>query len=70
MSNEELAAAFLALLTDLHARIDALEDGPLKTHLRRRVFIAHAALEDLHSAATDGGIVQPFSGGDPKPPTP
>lgn len=69
-SNDELAEAFGELMIDLHARIDALADGQMKTRAQRLANVAHGSLEALREHLADGGQVQPFSGGDPKPPTP
>lgn len=66
MTNDELAVQFGALLTELHSRIDALPNGPAKTRAQRLATVAHGALEALRDHLSDGGFVQPLSGGDPK----
>lgn len=66
MSNDQLAQAFRTLLDDLHARIAALADGPVKARAIRLAAVAHGALEALRDHLADGGQVQPDSGGDPK----
>ena len=70
LGNDDLAEAFRPLIANLHENIEAIDDGPLKTRLRRRAFIAHAAMEDLHSDAASGGLVQPLAGSDKPPPVP
>lgn len=70
MTNDELAAAFVPLMTEVHARIDALPDGPLKTKAQHKVALAHEALERLHTHFVDGGDVQPFDGTNKPPPAP
>jgi len=67
MDNDALATQFRALMDDLHARIAALEEGAVKARALRLANVAHGALEALRDHAADNGLVQPFSGGDPKP---
>lgn len=66
MTNDELADAFRDLFDQLHGKIDALPDGGLKHRADALAGVAHRALEKLKAHAVDEGVVQPFSGGDPK----
>lgn len=70
MTDDELADALAANMAELHDKIEALADGPVKRRATRLARIAHAALDDLKELAGDEGVIQPFSGGDPKPPPP
>lgn len=70
MTNDDVVSEFTALVTEMHARIDALGDGPVKTRAQRLAAVAHGALEALQDHLAQSGFVQPFSGGDPKPPPP
>lgn len=71
MTNDELAAAFGVLMVDLHARIDALPDSPVKTKAQHKAALAHEALERLRDHFAENGQVHADSGGDPKtPPAP
>ena len=68
MDDDELANAFAANLAQLHAKIAALGAGSLKRRLDRLAKVAHGALEQLQEEAMNAGMIQPYSGGDPKPP--
>lgn len=70
MSNDDLANEFLALMTELHARIEALPEGTVKARAQRLANVAHGSLEALRDHLADNGQVQPYSGGDPKGPPP
>lgn len=70
MTNDELANAFAANLTELHVKIAELPEGSRKRRFNRLARVAHGALEQLQEEAIDSDMIQPFSGGDPKPPGP
>lgn len=65
MTDDQLADYFKAGFDQLHARIDAQPDGPRKRRAQRLVRIMHGAANELKDLAVDGGMIQPFSGGDP-----
>lgn len=67
MTNDELADAMKALLDEAHDKVEALPDGPLKARARRRLAVLHGAADALKDLLVREGLVQPFSGGDPKP---
>lgn len=68
MTNDDVANEVGALLTEIEARIDALPDGVVKTRTQRLAAVAHGALGNLRDHLADNDLVEPFSGGDPKPP--
>lgn len=70
MTPDEIAESFREPLKNLHEAIDALPDGQLKTKAQHKLALAHEALERLRNHFAEAGVVRPFSGGDPKPPTP
>lgn len=67
LSNDELADTIKAIFDELHARHDALPAGSLKTRGGRLLRVAHGAFESLKDQCVDEEMIQPFSGGDPKP---
>lgn len=67
LGNNDLADAFRELLDNLHENIEAMDDGQPKVRAQRLAKVAHGALEALRDHAADHGLVEPFSGGDPKP---
>lgn len=69
MDNDALADLFRDGILELHAKIAELPDGSFKRRMSRLANIAHGALETIQEGALDQGMIQPFSGGDPKPPT-
>lgn len=69
MTNDDVAGEIGALITEVEARIDALPDGVVKTRAQRLAAVAHGALESLRDHLADNLLVQPDSGGDPKPPS-
>lgn len=68
MTNQELVDAFAANISELHAKIEALPEGATKRRAGRLASILHRAAEELAELASDDGMIQPFSGGDPKGP--
>jgi len=68
MTNDELADAFHANITELHEKIAALPDGSRKRRFNRLANVAHGALEQLQEEALNADMIQPFSGGGDKPP--
>lgn len=70
MTDQELAQAFDANLTELHRKVDALPPGLVKRRSTRLASIMHRAAEELRDLALEDGMIQPFSGGTPKPPGP
>ena len=68
MTHDELADYFKVGFDELHAKVDAMEDGPFKRKLERRVDAFHAAADWVRNQCADEGLIQPFSGGDPKTP--
>lgn len=55
------------LSVDPGALVDDLPDGPAKARYNRRAMLVHALLDGLKGDAVDDGLVQPMSGGGPKP---
>lgn len=70
MTNDDVVSEFTALVTEMHARIDALGDGPVKTRAQRLATVAHGALEALQDHLAQGGFVQPLDGTNKPPPQP
>lgn len=66
MTHDELADAFKVLLDEMHDQIEAQPD-PLRGRARRWARVLHGAADALKELAVDHGLVQPLSGGDPKP---
>lgn len=67
MDNDQLAATFKACFDAAHAATDALADGSAKTEMQRRLNLAHGHMNHLLDLSVGAGIIQPLSGGDPKP---
>ncbi|MBS0371758.1 MAG: hypothetical protein JSS57_21460 [Proteobacteria bacterium] len=67
MTRDELADYFKTGIDALHAHVDELPDGPAKARYNRRAMLVHALLDGLKGDAVDDGLVQPMSGGGPKP---
>lgn len=65
MDPDELADAFRNLFDQAHAH-----EGLLDNRGRRLLRLMHAAAEAFKDHCVEGGIIQPQSGGDPKPPGP
>lgn len=70
MTPDEIAESFREPLANLHDAIEALPDGQMKTKAQHKLALAHEALTRLRDHFAESGVVQPFSGGDPKPPPP
>lgn len=60
MTNEELKARFLEDFAELHAKVDALPDGPQKTRAQRLLDMFHKAGEIFLDHCVDLGEVQPL----------
>ncbi len=69
MTNDELATAFQDLFTDAHAKVDALDDGQIKTTANRLLSMFHHAGEVFAAHAVDNDLIQPLDGTN-KPPNP
>jgi hypothetical protein len=67
LSNDELADLTRDLFDELHSRQAEMPDGPVKMGAGRRLGIAHRAMEVLAEHLKTGGVIQPYSGGEPKP---
>lgn len=67
MTRDELADYFKAGIEALHDHVDALPPGPAKTRYTRRAAVLHALLDNIKGDAVDDGLIQPMSGGGPKP---
>ena len=67
LSDDDFATAVKAVVDELHRRVDARPDDVVKDALQYRLAIAHKALDVLRARAASGGVIQPYSGGDPKP---
>ena len=67
MTRDELADYFKVGVDALHAHVDALPPGPAKTRHARRAAVLHALLDNIKGDAVDDGLIQPMSGGGPKP---
>ncbi len=69
MSNDDLVAQFVVLLAEVHARIEALDDGPVKARAKRLAAVGHGALEALQDHLAQNGVVTPYDGTNlpPKP---
>ena len=70
LSDDELADAARALFDELHRRHDGLPASAFKNGVGRRLGIAHRAMDVLKEHLSGGGIIQPYSGGEPKPEEP
>lgn len=68
LSNDELADVVKDVFDELHARHDALSPSGFKTRSGRLLRVAHGAFESIKDHCVDEEMIQPFSGGDPKPP--
>lgn len=66
MTDDELADALAPLIKEAHDRIEAHEGLTLRT--KRKARLLHNLAEELRDDLRGGGIIQPFSGGDPKEP--
>lgn len=67
LTNDELADAAKAMLTEMHARQAALPAGSFKTRAGRLLRVSHGALDALKEHCVDEEVISPFSGGEPKP---
>lgn len=67
LTDDQLADAQKALLDETESRVAARPDGPGKNRLERPLHVAHVALDMFKKELVDQEIIQPYSGGDPKP---
>lgn len=67
-TDDQLADIQKDLLDEAHARVEALEGGPVKNRADRALQLAHKALDLVKRELVDGEIIQPDSGGIPKEP--
>lgn len=67
MTRDELADAFAINIRELHAQVDALPDDATRRRARLQVHILHRAADELRTLAVTTGLIQPLSGGEPKP---
>lgn len=67
LSDDALADHVRAVFDELHRRHDIMEPGAIKRGAGVRLLVAHRAMEILREHLAGGGVIQPFSGGDPKP---
>lgn len=63
---DQLADDFKAIMDEAHALANALEAGPLRRQVRRKLDTIHNVADELKEILTDGDVIQPFSGGEPK----
>lgn len=70
MTDQELADRFGIDIAELHAKVEALPDGQTKRRAKRLASILHRAAEEIADIGSGNGMIQPFSGGDPKPDDP
>lgn len=70
MTNDELVAYFTAGFTELHAKVDALPVGPVRTRAQRLLSVFHHAGNVLAEHCADEGEIQPFDGTNKPPPGP
>lgn len=70
MSNDDLVAEFEALFVEAHARVDALDDGQVKTTAGRLLDMFHHAGNVFASHCSDNGLIGPFDGTNKPPPNP
>lgn len=68
LTDDELADAWNDLLTETHARAEALPSGTFKFLFKDRLAKLHIHANRLKAMASDEGTIQPMSGGDPKVP--
>lgn len=66
MTAAELLDRFNIDIKELHAKVEALPDDATKRRAGRLASILHRAAEELAELAANAGMVQPFSGGEPK----
>lgn len=70
MTNDELAAAFVALFEEAHAKVNALPDGPGKTRAQRLLDMFHHAGNVFAQHCVDEGEIKPLEGTNKPPPGP
>lgn len=68
MTRDELADYFKVGFDELEAEVAALGEGSVKRRAVRLASIMHRAAEELKELAVDEELIQPFSGGEEKPP--
>ena len=67
MTDDELADHFKVGIDELHAKIEMLPDGLERNWWRREAKLLHLILDRMKERASDDGMIQPMSGGEPKP---
>ena len=67
LTNDDLADHIKSVFDELHARADALPAGTYKWMAKDRLDKAHAQFNRLKRMTSDEGLIQPLSGGGPKP---
>lgn len=66
-SHDQLADVMGEAIREAHRRVDTHHNPQLRKEINKHLKAAHAHLEKARNAAAGGGVIQPFSGGDPKP---
>lgn len=66
-TDDQLADVTKAIVDEIESRIAALPTGALKTAATLHMGKAHKQLNKVKKLTVDDGMIQPFSGGEPKP---
>lgn len=69
MDPNELVASFRGNVAQMHALVDALEEGPVRARLQRHAALVHGTLEAMAVYAGDTGVIA-FDGTSKPPPGP
>jgi len=67
LTNDQLADQWKALLDETHARAEALPASTFKFLFKERLSKLHVHADRLKGMTSDEGVIQPLSGGTPKP---
>lgn len=66
-TDDELADAFKVNLDELHAKVAMLPSGAERRWWNRKANQLHDILDEMKERAVGDGMIQPMSGGEPKP---
>jgi len=67
LTEDQLADLAGDVIREADRRADDLPKGERRRKIRRALLNAHKALDTAREVISGEGIIQPFSGGDPKP---
>jgi hypothetical protein len=68
LTDDELASHIGAGIREAERRADALPKGDERRAIRQELRRLHNVAEKARSVVSGHGMIQPLSGGDPKPP--